>query len=63
MSLRNVCLPCNQSDYLLNKFDSSFEKRMNAPKNANGGHEHIGCLILNSQMSYVLQPWYESVWS
>ena len=63
MSLETICLPCNKSDYLLNKFDSCFEKRIKAPKNANKGHEHIGCLILDSKMSWVLCFWDKSVWS
>lgn len=63
MSLETICLPCNKSDTILNKFNYCVEKRIKAPKNACGGHESIGCLITDSKMSYVLLYWYESVWS
>lgn len=63
MSLNTICLPCNKSDLFLNRFNYCFEKRIKAPKNALGGHESIGCLILDSKMSCVLQSWYKSVWS
>ena len=64
MSLgESLCLTCNKNDLLLNKFNYCFEKRMKSPKNASNGHENLGCLITDSKMSYVLQLWYQPLWS
>ena len=63
MCLSNsVCLSCNKNDSLINKFDYCFQKRMKAPKNANNGHEHLGCVIFNSNGSYVLHYWFQPIW-
>ena len=56
-----MCFNTVKSDILINKFQHCIQKRLNAPKNANDGHENIGCVIFNPNKYCVLFHWYKSI--